>query len=246
MNKTLKVMAALMLMIVLTVSCKKPKEPNNNENETPATPQYVDLGLSSGTLWATFNVGANAPEGAGYCYAWGETENKQTYTWSNYKYCKGAKNKLTKYCYEKDYGNEDFTDNISTLVASDDPATAKWGEDWCTPTYAQWKELMNECELNMTYRNSVWGLELTGPNQNKMFLPAAGFRDEEENAQASGSEGYYWSNNLSIVSVDPELPHFAVYSYEALYSHFATFQPFVMLDGERCLGMPVRPVRANR
>ncbi|MCQ2227777.1 MAG: T9SS C-terminal target domain-containing protein, partial [Bacteroidales bacterium] len=36
--------------------------------------EYVDLGLTSGTMWATCNVGADAPEKAGFYYAWGETE----------------------------------------------------------------------------------------------------------------------------------------------------------------------------
>ena len=34
---------------------------------------YVDLGLPSGLLWATCNVGAESPEGWGNYYAWGET-----------------------------------------------------------------------------------------------------------------------------------------------------------------------------
>ena len=34
--------------------------------------EYVDLGLPSGTLWATCNVGANAPEEYGGYYAWGD------------------------------------------------------------------------------------------------------------------------------------------------------------------------------
>ena len=36
--------------------------------------EYVDLGLPSGTLWATCNVGANSPEEFGDYFAWGETE----------------------------------------------------------------------------------------------------------------------------------------------------------------------------
>ena len=32
---------------------------------------YVDLGLPSGTLWATYNVGATKPEEFGDYFAWG-------------------------------------------------------------------------------------------------------------------------------------------------------------------------------
>ena len=38
--------------------------------------EYVDLGLPSGTLWATCNVGASTPEEFGNYFAWGETEPK--------------------------------------------------------------------------------------------------------------------------------------------------------------------------
>lgn len=36
--------------------------------------EYVDLGLPSGTLWATHNMGAMRPEDRGNFYAWGETK----------------------------------------------------------------------------------------------------------------------------------------------------------------------------
>ena len=47
---------------------------------------YVDLGLPSGTKWATINVGATTPEAYGNYYAWGETETKSSYTLNNYKW----------------------------------------------------------------------------------------------------------------------------------------------------------------
>lgn len=48
--------------------------------------EYVDLDLPSGTLWATCNVGASTPEEYGDYFAWGETEPKREYNWSNYKW----------------------------------------------------------------------------------------------------------------------------------------------------------------
>lgn len=47
---------------------------------------YVDLGLPSGTKWATMNIGASTPEDYGNYYAWGETETKEEYGWNTYKY----------------------------------------------------------------------------------------------------------------------------------------------------------------
>ena len=67
---------------------------------------YVDLGLPRGTLWATCNVGALAitPEAYGDYFAWGETEPKNVYDWTTYKYCEGTNNTLTKYCDNANYG----------------------------------------------------------------------------------------------------------------------------------------------
>ena len=63
---------------------------------------YVDLGLPSGTLWATCNVGAYSLIDYGDYFAWGETQPKDTYNWSTYQYCMGST--LTKYCNNSSYG----------------------------------------------------------------------------------------------------------------------------------------------
>lgn len=46
--------------------------------------QAVDLGLSSGTIWAGWNVGATSAEQCGDYYAWGETKTKKEYSNFNY------------------------------------------------------------------------------------------------------------------------------------------------------------------
>ena len=65
----------------------------NGIQESPytyATPQYVDLELPSGTLWATFNVGANSPEEYGSYFAFGEIEPKSSYWPTNYQWASDA------------------------------------------------------------------------------------------------------------------------------------------------------------
>ena len=52
--------------------------------------QFVDLGLPSGTLWATCNVGAIRPEDFGNYYAWGEIAPKSIYNWNTYEYSSGG------------------------------------------------------------------------------------------------------------------------------------------------------------
>lgn len=46
-------------------------------NSSQADRDYIDLGLPSGTLWATMNIGASSPEDYGLYFAWGETEGYQ-------------------------------------------------------------------------------------------------------------------------------------------------------------------------
>ena len=83
--------------------------------------EWVDLGLPSGTKWATCNVGATKPEEYGNYYAWGETETKTTYNWSTYKWCNGSAETQTKYCTNSDYGT---VDNKTVLDLEDDAARA--------------------------------------------------------------------------------------------------------------------------
>lgn len=84
--------------------------------------EYVDLGLS--VKWATMNIGADSVTDGGAYFAWGETVIKDDYTWEAYQHGSSA-NDLTKYNYE---------DNKLALEATDDAATANWGEEWHIPT----------------------------------------------------------------------------------------------------------------
>ena len=158
--------------------------------------EYVDLGLPSGTLWATCNVGAANPLDYGDYFAWGETTTKSSYWWDNYTYCRdGDYNKLTKYCTESDYGYNGFTDNKRKLEKTDDAATANWGSDWCMPTIEQFQELTGKCSWTWTTLNDKKGYNVKGPNGNSIFLPAAGNMYCDVPSYP-GSGGYYWSSSL--------------------------------------------------
>ena len=190
---------------------------------------YVDLGLPSGTLWATCNVGANSPTAYGDYYAWGETITKTTYLWSTYIYCNGSNRTLTKYCSNSSWGDNGFTDNLTTLEASDDAATANWGCGWRMPTATEMQELINNCTVTWTTQSGVNGRLVTGPNGNSIFLPAAGSRLDSELHNA-GSYGIYWSSSLD-----------SDYTDHAWGLYFSSGYYYV--DGYyRHCGRPVRPV----
>ena len=193
---------------------------------------YVDLGLPSGTLWATCNVGADTPEGYGDYFAWGETQPKDVYNWSNYQYCNGSHDQLTKYCNNSSYGYNGFTDNLTTLQPGDDAATANWGSGARMPTKQEWEELRDYCSSVWTTQNGVNGRRFTGPNGNTLFLPAAGSRWNDELGRAD-SYGDYWSSSLGTVS-----PHCARYFY------FDSGDAYMNNLG-RNIGRSVRAVRSS-
>ena len=155
---------------------------------------WVDLGLPSGLLWATRNVGADSPEDYGDYFAWGETSPKSIYDWSTYRYCNGDYDQLTKYCSLSNYGYNGFTDNLTTLQPGDDAASANYGGR--TPTKEEWEELMDHTTSQRTTQNGVNGLRFTGSNGNSLFLPTAGYR-WGSSLYCDGAGGYYWSSSLN-------------------------------------------------
>ena len=194
MKKTL-LLTTIVLFSLVFISCSDDKD----EPTTPDNHEYVDLGLPSGTLWATCNVGADTPEGYGDYFAWGETKPKEVYNWQTYKWCKGSYDTLTKYCTTDDLGK---VDRKTELVPEDDAAYVNWGPKWRMPTQEQQKELIEKCRWTMETRNGVEGRLVTGPNGNTLFFPAAGYY-ENSSLQEAGltcscwSRSCYTSNGIS-------------------------------------------------
>ena len=77
--KKILLLIAIALPFVFISSCGDDKD----EPVTPDNHEYVDLGLPSGTLWATCNIGAANPEDMGDYFAWGETAPKEIYGMDN-------------------------------------------------------------------------------------------------------------------------------------------------------------------
>ncbi len=210
------------------------KKPTNSFNGH----EYVDLGLPSGTLWATCNVGASKPEDYGDYFAWGEIKQKTVYDWDTYKYSKVKQrifkkvDLLTKYCNKSAYGYEGFTDELTVLQSADDPATTNWGNGWEMPSKEQWEELNENTKSSWTTRNGVKGRLFTASNGNSLFLPAAGDRWYGELIGA-GYYGYYWSSSLYT-----DVPSDAWgFYFDSGYA--------VSSSGGRDYGRSVRAVREN-
>ncbi len=222
--------------------------------------EYVDLGLPSGTLWATYNIGATKPEEYGDYFAWGETEPKEVYDWSTYKYAKVDKysdlESLSRYNFGK-YRKKGVIDSLSILIPEDDVTTVIWGNEWRMPTNEEQRELVEECYVVWTdsYNGSdVGGIivykaknaddkgKFVGKQQTPLtdytatdahiFLPAAGYLFASDTFYV-GKSGFYWSATLYEAS-DAYSRHIRFYEKEAyFYYHF------------RQTGFPVRAVRAK-
>lgn len=164
---------------------------NSEKKETVAIVQkgehgYVDLGLPSGTKWATCNIGAELPEEQGDYFSWGETvpkfflEGMTTYYYKYYKQSERADSDgftttlqgYTKYVSKgSSHGYDGFYDNKSVLDPEDDAAYVNWGKRWHMPSKEEAEELASKCKWTSTSLNGQKGYKAEGPNGNYIFLP---------------------------------------------------------------------------
>ena len=209
-------------------------------------PEAIDLGLPSGLKWASFNLGATVPEEYGDYYAWGETEPYYSgqdpliwkegkdagYDWPSYKWCNGSSSSFTKYCSDSSYGYNGYTDDKTILDPEDDAAHVNLGGNWRMPTDAEWTELIDNCTWTWTTRNGVNGYQVSSSNGSSIFLPATGYRNNDD-LDFTDVDGSYWSSSL-----DTESPNRACY----LGFHLDYFTRSI---NGRIDGYSIRPVYAE-
>ncbi len=145
--------------ILVLVTCFGCSNKESDEHE------YIDLGLQSGTLWATYNIGASESYEIGNTFAWGETQSKDNYSNENYKFAKITD--MKKY-------NTD--DNKEVLELKDDAAYENWGKEWRMPTLTEFNELYESCRWQWV--ENYQGKEVSGMigtskfNGKSIFFPA--------------------------------------------------------------------------
>ena len=163
--------------------------------------EYVDLGLESGTLWATMNIGANSPEETGLYFAWGEisgfTEQQVTSSARifdiNHYLLYDANRGYTRYNdSDKMVLLTRDTDNQYGLI--DDAARVNWGCEWCMPTIEQIVELNKSTTQRVETLNGVSGMTFQSTeNGNSIFLPFGGVA-KDNYVIGKDEYGHYWSN----------------------------------------------------
>ena len=188
---------------------------------------WVDLGLPSGILWAKYNVGATSPEEYGGYYAWGETEEKDIYTFDTYKY-------LQFYGYDPMSGDPVYEyaylgNNISGTEY--DAANMLWNDGARLPTKNEIQELINHCVCKGANYNGVNGNILIGPNGNEIFIPLAGHKTDNELDNSNPQHGVYWTESYDTEN--------NIYTLDMEYGHI-----FMLLDNwSHKFGITIRPVK---
>ena len=187
--------------------CQQENEMHYKGKLKPNGHAYVDLGLPSGTLWATMDIGANSENENGIYFRWGETVSR---VGMNRHKFHSAQKKLTKYCIESEYGENGFVDNITTLELMDDAANVIWGGDWHIPSDEQFQELMDNTYQN--WNRSSSSMTVTSiHNGNTLLFKAGGYRSGSYDSLYKKDCAYYWLNSLGG---------------ETQYSHIGVSSPY--------------------
>lgn len=158
----------------ITILSAEPNQESGNNAHTINGHEYVDLGLS--VKWATCNIGSKRPYDYGDYFAWGETG--------------------TKIIYEKE-NCKTFNEEIGNIAGTPyDTATLHWGGTWRIPTVEEMQELIENCKWHFISKEEEFckGFQVTGPNGNSIFLPAAGCRHERVSQNSVGEAGNYWTS----------------------------------------------------
>lgn len=157
----------------------------------------IDLGLPSGTKWADCNLGANTPTEFGDYLAWGDTSPKSNY--------------IGRTCetYDLDIYTlkmEDYVNRNNNLYIKYDAAAQMLGEEWRMPSGEQAQELIDNCiwkwveNYENTQVNGMLGISKI--NGAAIFLPAAGYRQGENNLLMNGQNGGYWTSAPNLTAAN--------------------------------------------
>ncbi|MCF0199248.1 MAG: hypothetical protein HUK02_07985, partial [Bacteroidaceae bacterium] len=161
--------------------------------------ESVDLGLTSGLKWATYNVGATSPTEYGDYFVWGKTYKATTGKFdatSGYSANSGSLNKYTKAQLQR----QNILDTNGNLKSGYDAATKNMGNSWRMPTTTEINELINsKKQKNLVQNfNGVTGfLYISDNTDNCLFLTYSGYRDSGGVAGSVGATFWYHGATIS-------------------------------------------------
>ena len=133
-----------------------------------------DLGLPSGTVWMTKNVGASSETDFGKYFAWNMTEG----------------------FYANEVGGDIFSEEWYANQNKVDWSSHQFEDGSHAPSQKQFYELINNCSYEFTNYNGVSGGMFTSKiNGNSIFIPASGSAWDGSFGNVGGS-GYLWSSSV--------------------------------------------------
>ena len=166
--------------------------------------EYVDLGLPSGTMWATCNVGATKPENEGLLFQFGRVDGYK-YKDNNNQFRTNAQNR-------QDTDIEDIPLSTSGKVykrneildLEDDAAHVNMGGKWRMPTSDELKELVDNTTYEVETINGVKGMMFTSNiNKHQMFMPfMQGCWYNGNWEKWNRSLAYIWSSQVHASYID--------------------------------------------
>ena len=239
---------------------------DDNIVEVPSKYEFVDLGLPSGTKWASCNVGATSPEESGLFFQWGDTqgykvtlgelqdENQGVYgissmepemkqfaqDFSDYKFYNSENGGVMPVEVEPDQSSP-FTkynglDRLTTLELSDDAANTNYSK-MRIPT----KE---ECMELLTGTTSAWTDNYNGTNVKGCVFTS---KVDETKSIFVPAAGTVFDGVAFVVGLIGVLWSSSLYESnveEAYNLGFGSSGSDVEYDG-RFVGIPVRGVLIN-
>ena len=161
----------------------------------------VDLGLPSGTIWSTVNIGAQTPYQRGTYFSWGNLEGYvASYNEGDYQ------GEIVGYSFIQD--NYELTNGYllsGSIPVESDAAYDNSDEEWRIPTDTQFQELIDNCTITWVEKNGVPGKLFTSNiNGKSLFLINNGYG----NATTLDSPKYqtaYWTNVEDEVNTNKAL-----------------------------------------
>lgn len=181
--------------------------------------ETVDLGLTSGTLWSTCNLGATSQEEVGFYRSWAELEPRS----EDEDYCHPNPTIVDKYQY------------LTQIEPEDDVAYHLLGGDWRIPTKAQMEELMTECTWSADTENGVSGARVVGPNGNSVFIPYAGYIQVTQPINTS-TQIRLWTSTRSDENGK-------AYNLSVKFNSDGSVKTLALDEWAFSYGMTIRPVR---
>ena len=185
---------------------------------------YVDLGLPSGTLWSTMNVGASSPSDPGLYFQWGDTvgykedqmgkePGKKIFEFDDYKWffnCDAET--FTKYTHRGE-----------TLDLEDDAAHINMGGCWHIPNLKQTKELINTANTRCDWveLDGISGMKITSKKDKSkyIFIPASGYA-WSDSVYGIENVGSIWSSTL-YDNINYELGQYLYFGPKVIQNRFS-------------------------